>query len=82
MRGEGSVSLAVHANAIIRKIKDIWQVHYSTSKVQIESRELKIINVSIQDTMYSKFFIVVYHYFFCMQCFSILVLLVFPHKSG
>jgi hypothetical protein len=79
---EDSVSLVVPANAIIRKIKDIWQVHYNTSKVQIESRELKIINVPIQDTMYNNFFIVVYHYFFCMQCFSILVLLVFPHKSG
>jgi hypothetical protein len=55
IRGEGSVSLAVHANAI-RKIKDIWQFYYSTSKVQIESWELIIINVPIQDTMYNNFF--------------------------
>jgi hypothetical protein len=55
MHGEGSESLVEHANALISKIKDIWRLHYNTSKVQIKTWELKIINVPIQDIMYSNF---------------------------
>ncbi|KAM0874328.1 hypothetical protein ACQ4PT_037490 [Festuca glaucescens] len=51
MRSEGDEALVSHANALISRIKAVWQIHYSTSKVQIQNWELKIINVPIQSTM-------------------------------
>jgi hypothetical protein len=77
MRGEGSESLVEHANALISKIKDIWRLHYSTSKVQIETWELKIINVPIQDTMYSNFPPLFYICMLASELFLFLVILVF-----
>jgi hypothetical protein len=77
MRGEGSESLVEHANALISKIKDIWRLHYSTSKVQIETWELKIINVPIQDTMYNNFPPFFYLCMLASELFLFLVILVF-----
>jgi hypothetical protein len=52
MRGEGNEVLIKHASVLVNSVKDLWKIHYSTSKVQIQDWELKIINVPIQDTMY------------------------------
>jgi hypothetical protein len=51
MRGEGDEALISHANALISRIKALWNIHYITSKVQIQNWDLKIINVPIQATM-------------------------------
>jgi hypothetical protein len=52
MRGEGNEVLIKHASLLVNSIQDLWKIHYSTSKVQIQDWELKIINVPMQDTMY------------------------------
>ncbi|KAM0882676.1 hypothetical protein ACQ4PT_032179 [Festuca glaucescens] len=52
MRGEGDEALTSHANTLISKIKALWKIHYSTSKVQIQNWDLKIINVPIQATIF------------------------------
>jgi hypothetical protein len=52
MRGEGNEVLIKHASLLVNSFKDLWKIHYNTSKVQIQDWELKIINVPIQDTMY------------------------------
>ncbi|KAM0821771.1 hypothetical protein ACQ4PT_071963 [Festuca glaucescens] len=52
MRSEGGEALASHANALISRIKAVWQIHYNTFKVQIQNWELKIINVPIQSTIF------------------------------
>jgi hypothetical protein len=62
LRGEGSKDLISHANALISRIKAIWQIHYSSSKVQIQDWELRIVNVPIQETMYNVFLL--------LSCFS------------
>jgi hypothetical protein len=82
MRGEGSESFVEHANSLISKIKDIWRLHYSTSKVQIETCELKIINVPIQDTMYSNFRPLCYFLYACFRTFSFFSYLGFLTKGG
>jgi hypothetical protein len=51
MRGEGDEALISHTNALISRIKALWNIHYITSKVQIQNWDLKIINVPIQATM-------------------------------
>ncbi|KAM0833477.1 hypothetical protein ACQ4PT_064234 [Festuca glaucescens] len=50
MRGESSESLMNHASNLVSRIKSIWKVHYSTSKIQIENWEIKVIDVPIQET--------------------------------
>jgi hypothetical protein len=52
MHGEGNMSLTAHANLLVSRIKQIWNIHYSTSKVQIQDWDLKIINVPLQGNMY------------------------------
>ena len=52
MRGEGNESLINHASNLISRIKAIWQIHYSASKIQIENWDLKIINVPKQESKY------------------------------
>uniref|UniRef100_A0ACD5XIA5 Uncharacterized protein n=1 Tax=Avena sativa TaxID=4498 RepID=A0ACD5XIA5_AVESA len=61
MRGEGSESLTKHANALISKIKALWQIHYATSKVQIQDWELTIINVPVQENIFNCGFHVLYN---------------------
>ncbi|KAM0895947.1 hypothetical protein ACQ4PT_023505 [Festuca glaucescens] len=52
MRGESNEALFNHASNLVSRIKAIWQVHYKTSKVQIENWELKVINVPLQETIF------------------------------
>jgi hypothetical protein len=52
MHSQGDESLVSHATRLINNIKALWEIHYSTSKVQIKDWELKIIDVPIQENMY------------------------------
>jgi hypothetical protein len=64
MHGEGNMSLTVHANLLVSRIKKIWNIHYSTSKVQIQDWDLKIINVPLQENMYVEWFFISFSSFF------------------
>jgi hypothetical protein len=64
MRGEGNMSLTAHANSLVSRIKQIWNIHYNTSKVQIQDWDLKIINVPLQGNMYVEWFLICFSSFF------------------
>jgi hypothetical protein len=72
MRGESSESLMNHASNLVSRIKSIWKVHYSTSKIQIENWEIKVIDVPMQETKYVThvpfFFLFVMFLFLIYNC--------------
>lgn len=52
LRGGDSESLKDHASTLMNHIKAVWEIYYSSSKVQIRDFNLKIINVPNQATIF------------------------------
>ncbi|KAM0873492.1 hypothetical protein ACQ4PT_038044 [Festuca glaucescens] len=61
MRSQGNELLVSHATHLINNIKALWEIHYSTSKVQIKNWELKIIDVPIQANIFDCGFHAIYN---------------------
>jgi hypothetical protein len=76
-RSQGDESLVSHATRLINNIKALWEIHYSTSKVQIKDWELKIIDVPIQANMYVIFFSL--HFLLLFQDSLIVCFFFFAH---
>jgi hypothetical protein len=82
MRGEGNMSLTAHANLLVSRIKQIWNIHYSTSKVQIYDWDLKIINVPLQGNMYVEWFLFCFSSFFLFLLHMYVFYIDFLSSSG